>query len=58
MKERNTSSTLKRILVSCASQAKEYESCVAKKVPQVEQDMCLKEFLALKSCMQKLRGRV
>lgn len=33
-------------------QAKEYGSCVAAKVPQVERDMCLKEFLALRNCMQ------
>ncbi|KAJ8754491.1 hypothetical protein K2173_005652 [Erythroxylum novogranatense] len=52
MKERNTSTTLRHILVNCASQAKEYGSCVAAKVPDVEHDMCLKEFLALKLCMQ------
>ncbi|KAB2607899.1 hypothetical protein D8674_011067 [Pyrus ussuriensis x Pyrus communis] len=52
MKERNSTSTLKRILVTCTAQAKEYGGCVAAKVPQVERDMCLKEFLALKSCMQ------
>ncbi|KAJ4970794.1 hypothetical protein NE237_003893 [Protea cynaroides] len=58
MKERNSTSTLKRILVNCASQAKDYGSCVAGKVPQVERDMCLKEFLALKACMQNmLRGK-
>lgn len=33
-------------------QAKDYGSCVAAKVPQVERDMCLKEFLALRNCMQ------
>ncbi|KAG2686886.1 hypothetical protein I3843_09G028100 [Carya illinoinensis] len=59
MKERNTSNTLKRILVNCAAQAKDYGLCVADKVPKVEHDMCLKEFLALKSCMQKmLQGKV
>ncbi|GMN55928.1 hypothetical protein TIFTF001_025047 [Ficus carica] len=52
MKERKTTSTLQRILVNCAAQAKEYGTCVAAKVPEVERDMCLKEFLALKSCMQ------
>ncbi|VVA38545.1 PREDICTED: unnamed [Prunus dulcis] len=58
MKERNSTSTLKRILVTCAAQGKEYGGCVAAKVPQVERDMCLKEFLALKSCMQNvLRGK-
>lgn len=58
MKERKTTSTLKRILVNCGAQAKEYGSCVAAKVPEVEKDMCLKEFLALKSCMQNvLRGK-
>ncbi|PON37816.1 hypothetical protein PanWU01x14_317320 [Parasponia andersonii] len=54
MKERKTTSTLKRILVNCGAQAKEYGSCVAAKVPDVEKDMCLKEFLALKSCMQNV----
>ncbi|OVA20701.1 hypothetical protein BVC80_881g62 [Macleaya cordata] len=58
MKERNTTSKLKCILVKCASQAKAYGSCVAEKVPQVEQNMCLKEFLALKACMQNVvRGK-
>ncbi len=53
MKEKkNTASTLKRILVNCASQAKAYGSCVAAKVPKIERDACAKEFLALKSCMQ------
>ncbi|KAL5545427.1 hypothetical protein UlMin_005114, partial [Ulmus minor] len=52
MKERNTNSTLKRILINCAAQGKDYGGCVAAKVPEVERDMCLKEFLALKSCMQ------
>lgn len=58
MKERKTS-TLKRILVNCALQAKEYGTCIAGKVPEIERDMCLKEFLALKACMENtLRGRV
>ncbi|KAF9664790.1 hypothetical protein SADUNF_Sadunf16G0054700 [Salix dunnii] len=52
MKERNTTSTLRRILVNCAAQAKEYGGCVAAKVPEIERDMCLKEFLSLKTCMQ------
>lgn len=39
--------------------AKDYGSCVAAKVPEVERDMCLKEFLALKNCMQNvLRAKV
>lgn len=33
------------------SQAKEYGRCVAEKVPEIERDMCSKEFLALKTCM-------
>ncbi|KAK7841476.1 hypothetical protein CFP56_015395 [Quercus suber] len=53
MKERNSTSTLKRILVNCSAQAKEYGGCVVAKVPEVERDMCLKEFLALKTCMLK-----
>uniref|UniRef100_A0A3N7F3Y8 IMS import disulfide relay-system CHCH-CHCH-like Cx9C domain-containing protein n=1 Tax=Populus trichocarpa TaxID=3694 RepID=A0A3N7F3Y8_POPTR len=59
MKERNSSSsTLRRILVNCAAQAKEYGGCVAAKVPEIERDMCLKEFLALKNCMQNtIRGK-
>lgn len=52
MKEKNTSSALKRILVNCASQGKAYGSCVAAKVPDIERDVCVNEFLALKSCMQ------
>ncbi|PNY06081.1 hypothetical protein L195_g002543 [Trifolium pratense] len=51
MKEKNTSSVLKRVLVNCASQAKAYGSCVAAKVPDIERDMCVTEFLALKSCL-------
>lgn len=59
MKEKNTTSVLKRILVNCGAQSKEYGSCVASKVPEVERDMCLKEFLALRNCMQNvLRGKV
>ncbi|KAM7500285.1 hypothetical protein LguiA_024699 [Lonicera macranthoides] len=54
MKEKNTTSVLTRVLVNCGAQAKEYGSCVAAKVPEVERDMCLKEFLALKSCMQNV----
>lgn len=58
MKEKNTTSTLRRILVNCGSQAKEYGGCVAAKIPEVERDMCLKEFLALKNCMQNVcRGK-
>ncbi|KAJ6923823.1 hypothetical protein NC652_017212 [Populus alba x Populus x berolinensis] len=56
MKERNgSSSTLRRILFNCAAQAKEYGGCVATKVPEIERDMCLKEFLSLKNCMQNTR---
>ncbi|RZC83242.1 hypothetical protein C5167_046028, partial [Papaver somniferum] len=54
MKEKSTTSPLKRILVKCASQAKAYGSCVAEKVPQVDHNMCSKEFLALKACMQSV----
>ncbi|XWS56165.1 hypothetical protein CRYUN_Cryun09bG0062800 [Craigia yunnanensis] len=58
MKEKNTISPLRRILVNCSAQAKEYGACIAAKVPEVERDMCLKEFLALKTCMQNtLRGK-
>uniref|UniRef100_A0A0D3HDE0 Uncharacterized protein n=1 Tax=Oryza barthii TaxID=65489 RepID=A0A0D3HDE0_9ORYZ len=55
MKERNpavASSPLTRILAACASQAKDYGRCIAEKVPEIEQNMCAKEFLALRSCMQ------
>ncbi|KAI8562043.1 hypothetical protein RHMOL_Rhmol03G0004300 [Rhododendron molle] len=52
MNQKTTTPVLRRILVNCADQAKEYGSCVAAKVPQVERDMCLKEFLALRNCMQ------
>ncbi|KAK8638886.1 hypothetical protein V6N13_137295 [Hibiscus sabdariffa] len=59
MKEKKTISPLRRILANCTAQAKEYGACVAAKVPEVERDMCLKEFLALKTCMQNtLRGKV
>ncbi|CAA6653841.1 unnamed protein product [Spirodela intermedia] len=50
-REAKNPSVLKRILVNCASQAKEYGRCVAEKVPEIERDMCSKEFLALKTCM-------
>ncbi|KAJ1687317.1 hypothetical protein LUZ63_018707 [Rhynchospora breviuscula] len=52
MKERKTVSIVKRVLINCASQAQEYGKCVAEKVPEVGHDTCLKEFLALKTCMQ------
>ncbi|KAJ0249429.1 Mic1 domain-containing protein [Hirschfeldia incana] len=58
MKEKNsttTASTLGRILATCSKQAKDYGSCVASKVHEIEKDLCLKEFLALKSCMQHTR---
>lgn len=55
MKERNINSPLRRILANCAAQAKEYGSCVAAKIPEIEKDMCLKEFLALKTCMQNMK---
>ncbi|XVF07410.1 hypothetical protein REPUB_Repub06bG0136400 [Reevesia pubescens] len=58
MKEKNTLSPLRRILLNCTAQSKEYGACVAAKVPEVERDMCLKEFVALKTCMQNtLRGK-
>nr|GLL36524.1 uncharacterized protein C18orf8 [Ipomoea trifida] len=50
----NTVSVFKRILTNCAAQAKEYGSCVAAKVPEVERDMCSKEFLVLRHCMQNM----
>lgn len=54
----NTTTLLRRILVNCGAQAKEYGSCVAAKVPVVERDMCLKEFLLLRNCMQNVvRGK-
>ncbi|KAJ8448118.1 hypothetical protein Cgig2_031842 [Carnegiea gigantea] len=34
--------------------AKNYGSCVASKIPEVERDMCLKEFCALKNCMNNV----
>ncbi|CAN6459494.1 unnamed protein product [Victoria cruziana] len=52
-------SVLKRILVNCSAQVKEYGCCVAAKVPKVEHNMCAKEFLQLKACMQStLRHKV
>ncbi|KAL6986968.1 hypothetical protein U1Q18_012728 [Sarracenia purpurea var. burkii] len=57
MKEKNATSMLRRILVNCTTQANEYGNCVAAKVPQVERDMCLKEFLALRNCMQNMVRR-
>uniref|UniRef100_A0A0D9XJF8 Uncharacterized protein n=1 Tax=Leersia perrieri TaxID=77586 RepID=A0A0D9XJF8_9ORYZ len=58
MKERSpaaassSSSALRRVLAACASQAKDYGRCIAEKVPEIEHNMCSKEFLALRSCMQ------
>ncbi|KAF0892063.1 hypothetical protein E2562_013459 [Oryza meyeriana var. granulata] len=56
MKERSpaaaSSSVLTRILAACSSQAKDYGRCIAEKVPEIEHNMCSKEFLALRSCMQ------
>lgn len=57
MQEKNNTSVLRRILVTCAAQAKEYGNCVAAKVPQIERDMCLKEFVALRNCMQNTLRR-
>ncbi|PKI42907.1 hypothetical protein CRG98_036705 [Punica granatum] len=57
MKEKKTTSLLNRILVNCAAEAKQYGSCVASKVPEIERDMCLKEFLGLKNCMQQMLQR-
>ncbi|KAL1823084.1 hypothetical protein ACET3Z_009862 [Daucus carota] len=37
MKDKNSTSVLKRVLVKCGAQSKEYGSCVAAKVPEVEQ---------------------
>ncbi|TVU30978.1 hypothetical protein EJB05_22638 [Eragrostis curvula] len=55
MKERKpaaSSSALARILTGCASQAKDYGKCIAAKVPEIEHNMCAKEFLAFRACMQ------
>ncbi|KAL0906889.1 hypothetical protein M5K25_025419 [Dendrobium thyrsiflorum] len=52
MKQRKNPSVLNRVLLNCSSQAKEYGRCIAGKVPEIEQGMCSKEFLALKACMQ------
>ncbi|XBJ19243.1 hypothetical protein VPH35_010244 [Triticum aestivum] len=54
MKERKPAapSALARILATCASQAKDYGRCIAAKVPEIEHNMCSKEFLALRACMQ------
>lgn len=58
MKDKKTTSILQRILVKCSTQARNYGSCVAAKVPEVEHDMCSKEFCALKNCMQNvLKGK-
>ncbi|KAK3004248.1 hypothetical protein RJ639_018983, partial [Escallonia herrerae] len=54
MKEKSTTSVLQRILVNCGAQAKEYGGCVSARVPKVERDMCLKEFVALRNCMQNV----
>ncbi|KQJ96605.1 hypothetical protein BRADI_3g25607v3 [Brachypodium distachyon] len=54
MRERKPApaSALTRILATCASQAKDYGSCITAKVPEIEHNMCSKEFLALRACMQ------
>ncbi|KAL3632390.1 hypothetical protein CASFOL_025374 [Castilleja foliolosa] len=56
MKDKNCAKTsfIKRVLVNCSAQAKQYGTCVSSRLPEVEQDMCLKEFLMLKSCMQNV----
>ncbi|KAH6812799.1 C18orf8 [Perilla frutescens var. frutescens] len=56
MKDKNhaTTSLLKRVLVNCSAQTKQYGSCVSSRVPEVEKDMCLKEFIVLKNCMQNV----
>jgi len=57
MKERKpaaSSPALARILSSCVSQAKDYGRCIAAKVPEIEHNMCSKEFLALRACMKNV----
>lgn len=53
----SASSILRKVLVNCSIQAKDYGNCVAAKIPEVERDMCIKEFTVLRNCMQKLRGK-
>ncbi|KAG5615796.1 hypothetical protein H5410_015620 [Solanum commersonii] len=62
MKEKNptvaaSTSIFKKVLLNCSAQAKVYGSCVAAKVPEVERDMCLKEFLELSNCMKSVIRR-
>ena len=39
------------LFICYAMQAKDYGRCVAAKVPEIEHNMCSKEFLALRACM-------
>lgn len=39
-------------------QAKQYGTCVSSRVPEVERDMCSKEFIVLKNCMQNVVWQV
>ncbi|KAK4372705.1 hypothetical protein RND71_008089 [Anisodus tanguticus] len=63
MKEKNptaaaaSTSIFKKVLLNCSAQAKVYGSCVATKVPEVERDMCLKEFLEFSNCMRNVLRR-
>lgn len=55
MKEKNP--TVAAASTSIFKKAKVYGSCVAAKVPEIERDMCLKEFLELRNCMQSVIRR-
>ncbi|GAA0147154.1 hypothetical protein LIER_06922 [Lithospermum erythrorhizon] len=50
----STSNILRKVLLNCSIQAKAYGNCVAAKIPEVERDMCVKEFSVLRNCLHKV----
>ncbi|KAG8095360.1 hypothetical protein GUJ93_ZPchr0012g21404 [Zizania palustris] len=44
--------TFDEVVPTSLVKAKDYGRCIAEKVPEIENNLCYKEFLALRSCMQ------
>ncbi|SAM66738.1 uncharacterized protein UBRO_12722 [Ustilago bromivora] len=49
--------TFAKAAAKCSAEARVYGACVATNYENIERNMCQKEFLAFKACVQQKLGR-
>jgi len=57
MKEKNILLKYASYFINCTPEGAAYGTCVSQNAEKIKKDACVKEFLAFKACIKKLKSK-